>query len=107
MSSNALENIYADQAVVEDVKPKLARPKRYKVLLLNDDYTPMDFVVRVLRFFFHYGEQQATELMWRVHTQGRAICGLFTREIAETKVMQVMDYAKSHEYPLLCVMEPE
>ncbi|NKB47353.1 MAG: ATP-dependent Clp protease adapter ClpS [Legionellales bacterium] len=107
MSSNALEEIFADQPAVQDAKPKLAHPKRYKVLLLNDDYTPMEFVVDVLKFFFHCSEQQATQLMWQVHTQGRAICGLFTREIAETKVMQVIDYAKRHEHPLLCVMESE
>jgi ATP-dependent Clp protease adaptor protein ClpS len=107
MSSKALEEIFADETVKQRAKPKLARPQRYKVLLLNDDYTPMDFVVTVLRFFFHLNEEQAADLMWQVHTKGKAVCGLFTREIAETKVMQVIDYAKAHEYPLLCVMEPE
>lgn len=77
----------------------------YKVMLMNDDYTPMDFVVGVLQKFFSFDVQRATQLMLTVHCQGRAICGIFSAEIAETKVAVVNRYAREHEYPLLCAME--
>lgn len=85
----------------------LKPPKKYKVILLNDDYTPMDFVVEVLRRFFHLSEELATQVMLQVHILGKGICGVFTRDIAETKVALVNDHARSHQYPLLCTMEPE
>jgi ATP-dependent Clp protease adaptor protein ClpS len=85
--------------------PKLHLPKLYKVYLLNDDYTPMDFVVEVLERYFSMNRLIATETMLQVHQQGKGICGLFTREIAETKVVQVNEYARRNQHPLLCKME--
>lgn len=88
-------------------RPKTKKPSMYKVILLNDDYTPMDFVIRVLQKFFNKSEQDATEIMLHVHRRGVGVCGIFTYEIAETKVMQVMDYARLNEQPLQCTMEKE
>jgi len=92
---------------VEAERPKLQEPKLFKVLLLNDDYTPMEFVVEVLEKFFGLGRSKATQVMLEVHTKGRGICGLFTAEIAETKVSHVNDYARSNQHPLLCSMEAD
>jgi len=86
---------------------EVKQPKRFKVVLLNDDYTPMDFVVEVLKRFFYMNEETATQIMLQVHLQGKAVCGVFTRDIAETKVALVNDYARNNEHPLLCSMEPE
>ena len=91
--------------VVEKTKPKLKRPSMYKVILLNDDYTPMEFVVQVLENFFTMSREKATQIMLHVHTRGVGVCGVYTREIAETKVVQVNDYARSNQHPLLCSME--
>jgi ATP-dependent Clp protease adaptor protein ClpS len=88
-------------------KPKRKKPNMYKVILLNDDYTPMDFVIHILEKFFAKSREEATEIMLHVHRRGVGICGIFTYEIAETKVMQVMDYARGHEQPLQCTMEKE
>lgn len=88
-------------------KPKTKRPSMYKVLLLNDDYTPMEFVVHVLERFFAMSRDRAIELMLTVHHEGVAVVGVFTYEIAETKVTQVMDYARQHQHPLQCAMEKE
>ncbi|MEY6432394.1 ATP-dependent Clp protease adapter ClpS [Thioalkalicoccus limnaeus] len=99
---------YQDQdsgVSVEESKPKLRRPPMFKVLLLNDDYTPMEFVVQVLETFFAMSREKATQVMLHVHTRGVGVCGVFTREIAETKVMQVNDYSRSHHHPLMCTME--
>ena len=93
--------------VVEKARPKLKRPPMYKVILVNDDYTPMEFVVHVLEYFFGMDRQTATHVMLSVHTKGKGICGLFTRDIAETKVAQVNDYSRQHEHPLLCTMEAD
>lgn len=93
-----------DTAVVTD-RPGLSRPPLYTVLLLNDDYTPMDFVVEVLRQFFNMDAERATQVMLHVHTRGRGVCGLFTREIAEAKVATVNDYARANQHPLMCTME--
>ena len=90
---------------VETSKPELARPPLYSVMVLNDDYTPMDFVVEVLMRFFIMNLEQATQVMLHVHTRGRGVCGVFTREIAESKVAQVNEYARMHQHPLLCTME--
>jgi len=92
---------------VQEEKPALKRPRMYKVMLLNDDYTPMDFVVEVLRRFFFKDEATAAHIMMQVHTHGKGVCGVFTRDIAETKVAQVIDFAQEFDHPLLCVMEPE
>lgn len=90
---------------VQEAKPKLKRPPMYKVVLLNDDYTPMEFVVRVLETFFQMGREKATQIMLHVHTRGKGVCGVFTREIAETKVAQVNEFSRSHQHPLLCTLE--
>lgn len=107
MSGHFLEELVEQKPLPEAAEPALKRPRRYKVILLNDDYTPMEFVVEILKVFFHFNEHAATEIMLQVHTQGRGICGVFTRDIAETKVVMVNDYARSNEHPLLCCMEPE
>ena len=91
----------------EQQASKIEPPRRYKVMLINDDYTPMDFVVGVLQHFFHCDHARATQIMLQVHQQGVGVCGLFTRELAETKVVQVNAYARSQQYPLLCKMEPD
>ena len=88
-------------------KPALKRPPLYKVILLNDDFTPMDFVTHLLRYFFCMEESKATNVMWQIHTQGKGVCGVFSKDVAETKVLQIVQYARSHEHPLICEMEPE
>lgn len=90
---------------LETSKPEVARPPLYQVLLLNDDFTPMDFVVEVLRGFFSMDQEKAVQVMLHVHTRGRGVCGVFTREVAETKVTQVNEYSRGHQHPLLCTME--
>jgi len=90
---------------VEEARPKLKRPPMFRVLLLNDDYTPMEFVVQVLETFFAMSRDKATQVMLHVHTRGVGVCGVFTRDIAETKVSQVTDYSRSHQHPLMCTME--
>jgi len=91
--------------VVTRVKPKTKRPNLYRVLLLNDDYTPMEFVVHVLERFFSKSREAATQIMLHVHHHGVGECGTYTYEVAETKVTQVMDFARKHQHPLQCVME--
>jgi ATP-dependent Clp protease adaptor protein ClpS len=92
-------------SVITKVKPKTKRPSLYRVLILNDDYTPMEFVVHVLEKFFQKDVEAATKIMLHVHHHGIGECGVFTYEIAETKVTQVMDFARKHQHPLQCVME--
>ncbi|MCG9081864.1 ATP-dependent Clp protease adapter ClpS [Laribacter hongkongensis] len=96
---------YQDGTDLAPSKIRSAPPPMYKVVLLNDDFTPMDFVVIVLEHFFYMGREQATQVMLKIHTEGRGICGTFTRDVAATKVSQVRDYARTHEHPLQCVME--
>lgn len=86
-------------------KTRLAPPSMYQVLLLNDDFTPMDFVVEVLEKFFSMPEDQATQIMLTVHTQGKAICGVYSRDVAETKAQQVNEYSRENQHPLLCKTE--
>ncbi|MCG5536639.1 ATP-dependent Clp protease adapter ClpS [Ectothiorhodospira mobilis] len=90
---------------VDEAKPRLKQPPQYKVVLLNDDYTPMEFVVEVLEVFFAMDREKATRVMLHVHTRGKGVCGIYTRDIAETKVAQVNDYSREHQHPLLCTME--
>jgi len=90
---------------VEEARPKLKRPPMYKVILLNDDYTPMEFVVQILETFFSMDREKATRVMLNVHTKGKGVCGIFTRDVAETKVKQVNEYARNHQHPLLCDLE--
>ena len=92
-------------AVITKTKPQTKRPNLYRVLILNDDYTPMEFVVHVLEKFFQKDVEAATKIMLHVHHHGIGECGVFTYEIAETKVTQVMDFARKHQHPLQCVME--
>ena len=92
-----------EQALLE--KPRLKKPPLYKVILINDDYTPMEFVVEVLEIFFKMNREQATQIMLTVHTQGKGVCGIYTRDIAETKAAQVNQYARDHQHPLLCEIE--
>ena len=94
-----------DGLIVEKARPKLKPPRMYKVLLLNDDYTPMDFVVHILEVFFAMDREKATQIMLHVHTRGKGICGVYTHEIAETRVAQVNEYAREHQHPLMCAME--
>ena len=93
--------------IVTKTKPKTKKPSLYKVLLLNDDYTPMEFVVHVLQRFFNKDINEATEIMLHVHQNGVGICGVFTFEVAETKVTQVIDLARQHQHPLQCTMEKD
>lgn len=88
-------------------RPKTKKPSMYKVLLLNDDYTPMEFVVHILERFFNKNRQESTDIMLHVHRRGVGVCGIFTYEVAETKVAQVMDFARANEQPLQCTMEKE
>ena len=91
--------------VVETAKPELKRPPMYKVLLLNDDFTPMEFVVEVLQVFFSLPREQATQVMLKVHTEGRGVCGTYPKDVASTKVEQVVQYSRQHQHPLQCAME--
>lgn len=97
----------SDTGVIVKSKPKTKKPSLYKVLMLNDDYTPMEFVVHVLQRFFGKSHDEATQIMLHVHQRGVGICGVYTYEIAETKVTQVMDYARKHQHPLQCTLEKE
>ncbi|MEX0950646.1 MAG: ATP-dependent Clp protease adapter ClpS [Gammaproteobacteria bacterium] len=94
-----------DGLALQEAKPRLRRPPLYKVVLVNDDFTPMDFVVHILEQFFNLDRESATRVMLEVHTRGKGVCGIFTHEIAETKVSQVNSYSREHQHPLLCTME--
>jgi ATP-dependent Clp protease adaptor protein ClpS len=94
-----------DGLALQDAKPKLKPPPQYKVIVVNDDYTPMEFVVQVLQQFFQHTREQAVQIMLHVHTQGRGVAGIFPAEIAETKTAQVNAFARKHQHPLLTVME--
>ena len=105
MSNQEDDYDFDDDLAVEEVKPKLKPPKQYKVILNNDDYTPMEFVIQVLMTFFTMDHAKATRVMMSVHSKGKGICGTFSYEIAETKVDQVNEYSKINQHPLLCSME--
>ena len=92
---------------VQETKPKLKRPPLYKVVLNNDDYTPMEFVVQILEGFFSMNVEIATRIMLDVHKRGKGVCGSFSREIAETKVAQVNNYSRENQHPLLCTLEKQ
>lgn len=96
-----------ERGVATKVRPKTKKPSMWRVLLMNDDYTPMEFVVHILERFFAKNRQEATDVMLHVHRRGVGLCGIFTYEVAETKVAQVMDYARQNEQPLQCTMEKE
>ena len=105
MSDKQLQ--YSDGQVVQETRPELRKPTLYKVILLNDDYTPMEFVVVVLEKFFRKNREEATQIMLQVHQKGMGICGVYTREVAETKVRQVTVFSSENQHPLQCTMEPE
>ena len=94
-----------DESVLESEVTRLKPPPLYKVMLLNDDFTPMDFVVTVIQKFFGLDREQATRIMLKVHREGLGVCGVFPRDVAATKVEQVSTYARQHQHPLACVME--
>jgi len=93
--------------VIVKAKPKTKKPSMYKVLMLNDDYTPMDFVVHILERFFSKNREEAMRIMLHVHRRGVGVCGVYTYEVAETKVTQVMDFARQHQHPLQCTLEKD
>ena len=97
----------ASPTVVVEAKPKAQKPSLYRVLILNDDYTPMEFVVYVLERFFNKSREDATRVMLHVHQTGVGVCGVYTYEVAETKVAQVVDMARRHQHPLQCTMEKD
>jgi len=96
---------YDGDVAVRQAKPRLQRPPLYKVILLNDDFTPMDFVVEILTDFFNMSQEKATQVMLQVHTQGVGVCGTYTKDVAETKVHIVNEYSREHHHPLMCTME--
>ena len=106
---NVLPDLIQDELTQIETEPQQAvkRPRMYKVIIFNDDYTPMNFVVEILEYFFHMNNSDATEVMLRVHFQGSAICGVYSKGIAETKVALVNERARSHQHPLLCEAVPE
>lgn len=106
MSGQNVEEVVRKTETNTQLNVSLKVPRKYKVVLLNDDYTPMDFVVDVLKQFFHLSEEVAIEVMLQVHVQGKGVCGVFTRDIAETKVALVNEYAQMNQHPLLSSMEP-
>jgi ATP-dependent Clp protease adaptor protein ClpS len=93
--------------VVVKTRPKTKKPSMYKVIMLNDDYTPMEFVVHVIERFFGKSREEATRIMLHVHQRGVGVCGVYTYEVAETKVTQVMDFARQHQHPLQCTLEKD
>lgn len=103
--SSGVDHDRDDAIATENARPKLARPPMYKVVLFNDDYTPMDFVIDVLCSFFNMNVEKATQIMLRVHTEGKAVCGVFSKDVAETKAEQVNDYSRECDQPLLCHVE--
>lgn len=96
-----------DTVVIPRTRVRTKKPSMYKVLLLNDDYTPMEFVISVLEKYFNKGAEDATRIMLHVHQNGVGVCGVYTYEVAETKVTQVMDFARQHQHPLQCTMEKD
>ena len=109
--SNYLESFMAEEhrddhgLAVAPARPKLKRPPLFKVVLINDDYTPMEFVVHILEAFFGMNRETATHIMLNVHTKGKGVCGVFPRDIAETKMTQVNEYSKENQHPLMCTIE--
>lgn len=103
--SDQSKTIRGDGLVLQESKPEVKKPPLYKVLLINDDFTPMEFVVLVLEKYFSMDREKATRIMLHVHTRGVGVCGVYTRDIAETKVNQVNDFSRNNQHPLLCTME--
>ena len=107
LSNNNSEDYESNpSSLVELEEPKLKKPSLYRVILLNDDYTPMEFVIYVLQTFFSYDKEKATQIMLAVHTKGKGVCGIYTKEVAETKSNQINNFAKQNEHPLVSDIEP-
>ena len=100
-----LESSKGQGIALEEARPEVELPPMYRVILLNDDYTPMDFVIEILTVFFGMSHDRATQVMLHVHTRGKGVCGVFTFEIAETKIVQVNEHSRQNEHPLKCTME--
>ena len=98
---------FDDGVATAEAKPKLKKPRMYKVVIMNDDYTPMDFVVHILQAFFNLTHDKAQNVMLSVHTKGKGVCGVYTRDVAETKVDQVNEYSRQNQHPLLTTMEAD
>jgi len=105
MPDKSADNNNDDTLLLRRTRPKLKKPPMYKVVLLNDDYTPMEFVVHVLEVIFGHNREEATRIMLNVHQTGKGVCGIYTRDVAETKVTHVNSYARKSKHPLLCDME--
>ena len=105
MEGHKKQNIHDDGLALQEAKPKLKRPPLYKVLLINDDYTPMEFVVDILQKIFGMDREKATQIMLHVHTRGVGVCGVYSRDIAETKVALVNQFSRENQHPLKCTME--
>lgn len=105
MSEEQHNNPADGSLALEEARPSLKQPMMYKVVIYNDDFTPMEFVVEVLEVFFRLNREKATQVMLHVHTKGKGICGTYTRDVAETKVTQVSEYSRKHQHPLLCGVE--
>jgi len=105
MSDKRTDKAGGHHLAVEEARPEVKRPPLYRVVLINDDYTPMEFVVDILQTIFGMERTRATQVMLEVHTKGKGVCGVYNFEIAETKVAQVMGIARQHQHPLLCTME--
>jgi ATP-dependent Clp protease adaptor protein ClpS len=103
--ANELESHKEHGLALEEARPEVELPPMYRVVLLNDDYTPMDFVIEILKVFFGMNHDRATQVMLHVHTKGKGVCGVFTYEIAETKVAQVNEFSRQNEHPLKCTLE--
>ena len=99
------EHSHDHDVVVQESKPKLKKPALYRVVLLNDDYTPMEFVIDVLMMFFSMNQEKSTQVMLAVHTEGKGVCGTFTKDVADTKAAQVNQFARDNKHPLLCEVE--
>ena len=106
LSNNSEDYESNSSSLVKLEEPKLKKPSLYRVILLNDDYTPMEFVIYVLQTFFSYDKEKATQIMLAVHTKGKGVCGIYTKEVAETKSNQINNFAKQNEHPLVSDIEP-
>jgi ATP-dependent Clp protease adaptor protein ClpS len=106
-SDDEVNDIDDGDTAIETAKPKLKKPRMYRVVLNNDDYTPMEFVVHILEDFFSMDRVKATKIMMNVHNDGKGVCGLYSKDMAETKTLQVNNYSKKHNHPLMCSMEVE
>ncbi|MBE8167508.1 MAG: ATP-dependent Clp protease adapter ClpS [Shewanella sp.] len=100
-----MSKIGSIEQLEEVTEAQVARPSMYQVILMNDDYTPMDFVIEILQTFFNKNEQESTDIMLTIHHQGKGVCGVYPFDIAETKVLQVNQFSREHEHPLLCTLE--